>query len=98
MHVIGHQVPFQQFHSFLPAQPLFRRLLRNRTGFRTQFGDPALQSSHLALQQHNDGSVVEFRNAMVKRLPADETAAWAEGKEDMPDLPAAPVPAPAPAP
>jgi hypothetical protein len=43
-------------------------------------------SGHLALQQHNDGSVVEFRNAMVKRLPPDETSAWAEAKKDMPDL------------
>jgi hypothetical protein len=43
-------------------------------------------SGHLALQQHNDGSVVEFRNSVVKRLPDDEKAAWAIAKKDMPDL------------
>jgi hypothetical protein len=43
-------------------------------------------AGHLAFQQHNDGSVVEFRNPMVKRLPADEKAAWAIAKHDMPEL------------
>ncbi|HEX4645539.1 MAG TPA: DUF1080 domain-containing protein, partial [Verrucomicrobiae bacterium] len=43
-------------------------------------------SGHLALQQHNDGRVVEFRNSVVKRLPDDEKAAWAIAKKDMPDL------------
>ncbi len=41
---------------------------------------------HLALQQHNDGSVVMFRNSVVKRLPDDEKAAWAIAKKDMPDI------------
>ncbi|MHB8524188.1 MAG: 3-keto-disaccharide hydrolase [Limisphaerales bacterium] len=44
-------------------------------------------SGHLALQQHNQGSVVMFRNLMVKRLPDDPKAALAEAKKDMPDLP-----------
>ena len=44
-------------------------------------------AGHLALQQHDPGSVVQYRNLMVKRLPADETAAWAEAKQDLPDLP-----------
>ncbi|MGA2660092.1 MAG: DUF1080 domain-containing protein [Verrucomicrobiota bacterium] len=43
-------------------------------------------SGHLALQQHNDGSVVMFRNTVVKRLPDDEKAAWAIAKRDMPDI------------
>ncbi len=43
-------------------------------------------SGHLALQQHNDGSVVMFRNAVVKRLPNYEGAALAIAKRDMPDL------------
>jgi hypothetical protein len=43
-------------------------------------------SGHLALQQHNDGSVVMFRNTVVKRLPDDEKAAWAIAKKDMPDI------------
>jgi hypothetical protein len=44
------------------------------------------QSGHLALQQHNDGSIVEFRHVIAKRLPNDEQAAHAEAKKDMPDL------------
>ena len=44
------------------------------------------RSGHLALQQHNDGSVVEFRHVIAKRLPNDEQAALAEAKKDMPDL------------
>ena len=44
-------------------------------------------SGHLAFQQHNPGSEVQFRNVMVKSLPADEEAAWEEAKKDMPDLP-----------
>jgi hypothetical protein len=43
-------------------------------------------AGHLALQQHDPGSVVEYRNVMVKPLPADEKAAWSEAKKDMPDL------------
>lgn len=43
-------------------------------------------SGHLAFQQHNEGSVVQYRNVMVKRLPNDEQAAWAQAKKDMPDL------------
>jgi len=43
-------------------------------------------SGHLALQQHNDGSVVEYRNTVVKRLPDDEKAAWDTAKKDMPDV------------
>lgn len=41
---------------------------------------------HLALQQHNPGSVVEYKDVMVKPLPADEALALAEAKKDMPDL------------
>ena len=44
------------------------------------------QSGRLALQQHNDSSVVQYRNVMVKRLPTDETAAWAEAKNDLPEI------------
>jgi hypothetical protein len=43
-------------------------------------------SGHLALQQHNEGSVVQFRNAMVKPLPADEKAAWDMVYLDSPEL------------
>ncbi|MDB6016583.1 MAG: hypothetical protein JWR19_1072 [Pedosphaera sp.] len=43
-------------------------------------------AGHLAFQQHNPGSVVEFRNPVVKRLPDDVKAAWAEAKKDMPDI------------
>ena len=46
---------------------------------------------HLALQQHDPGSVVQFRNLMVKRLPADEAAALAEARKDMPDIGAEPL-------
>ena len=44
------------------------------------------KAGHLAFQQHNDGSVVEYRNVMVKRLPNDEKTAWAEAKKDLPEL------------
>jgi hypothetical protein len=43
-------------------------------------------AGHLALQQHNDGSVVMFRNVMVKPLPDDEKAAWAIVRQDVPEL------------
>ena len=43
-------------------------------------------SGHLAFQQHNDGSVVEYRNVMAKRLPNDEQAALAEATRDTPEL------------
>jgi hypothetical protein len=48
------------------------------------------QSGHLAFQQHNEGSVVEYRNVMVKRLPNDEKAAWTEAKKDAPEIPTEP--------
>jgi hypothetical protein len=44
------------------------------------------KSGHLALQQHNEGSVVMYRNAMVKPLPDDEKAAWKIAQQDMPEL------------
>ena len=43
-------------------------------------------SGHLAFQQHNLGSEVQFKNVMVKRLPDDEKAAWKAAKKDMPDI------------
>jgi hypothetical protein len=43
-------------------------------------------SGHLAFQQHNQGSVVMYRNVQVKPLPADEKAAWAAAKKDMPEI------------
>jgi hypothetical protein len=44
------------------------------------------KSGHLALQQHDPGSVVQYRNLMVKRLPSDETEAWKEVRKDLPEL------------
>lgn len=44
------------------------------------------KSGHFALQQHDPGSVVQYRNLMVKRLPADEKAAWAEAKKETPEI------------
>jgi hypothetical protein len=44
------------------------------------------KSGHLALQQHDPGSVVQYRNVQVKRLPADEKAALAEAVKDVPAL------------
>jgi hypothetical protein len=41
---------------------------------------------HLALQQHNDGSVVSYRNVEVKRLPADPAEALEIAKKDMPGI------------
>jgi hypothetical protein len=42
---------------------------------------------YLALQQHNDGSVVNFRNLKVKRLPEDAGEALAIARKDSPDVP-----------
>jgi len=44
------------------------------------------KSGRLAFQQHNEGSVVEYRNVMVKRLSNDEKAAWTEVKKDIPEI------------
>jgi hypothetical protein len=44
------------------------------------------RAGYLALQQHDPGSVVHYRNLMVKRLPADEKAALAEAEKDMAGL------------
>ena len=44
------------------------------------------QSGYLALQQHDPGSHVTYRNLMVKPLPTDEKAAWKIAKRDMPDI------------
>jgi hypothetical protein len=44
------------------------------------------KAGHLALQQHDPGSVVQYRNLKVKRLPADADAALAEAKKDVPQL------------
>lgn len=46
---------------------------------------------HLALQQHDPGSVVHYRNVMVRPLPDDEAAALALAKRDMPDLGSEPL-------
>jgi hypothetical protein len=44
------------------------------------------KAGYLALQQHDPGSVVQYRNLKVKRLPADTSAALAEAKKDLPEL------------
>ena len=44
------------------------------------------KSGHLALQQHDPRSVVQYRNLKVKRLPADEKAALSKAKKDMPEI------------
>ncbi len=44
------------------------------------------KTGHLALQQHNEGSVVMYRNTMVKPLPDDEQAAWKIVFREMPEL------------
>lgn len=44
-------------------------------------------SGHLAFQQHNQGSVVHYRNVKVKRLPADEKEAWEMVHKEHPEIP-----------
>jgi hypothetical protein len=44
------------------------------------------KAGHLALQQHNEGSVVMYRNLMVRPLPSDEKAAWEIVKKELPEL------------
>lgn len=46
---------------------------------------------HLALQQHDPGSVVHYRKVVAKALPDDEEAALAIAKKDMPDIGAEPL-------
>ena len=46
-------------------------------------GKNTYQSGYLALQQHNDGSIVNFRNLMVKRLPDDAAEALKIAQKDM---------------
>lgn len=46
----------------------------------------SFMEGHLALQQHNDGSVVHYRNVQVKPLPDDEAAALAIAKQDVPEI------------
>ncbi len=41
---------------------------------------------HLALQQHDPGSVVQYKNVMVKPLPADEAEALREVKKHNADV------------
>ncbi len=48
---------------------------------RNSFSD-----GHLALQQHNKGSVVQYRHVLVKPLPDDEDAALAIAKKDVPQI------------
>ncbi len=43
------------------------------------------------MQQHDPGSVVQYRNLEVKRLLADEAAALDEARKDMPDIGAEPL-------
>lgn len=43
-------------------------------------------SGHLALQQHDPGSIVHYRNLMVKPLPSDPAAALQEALKDVPDI------------
>jgi hypothetical protein len=44
------------------------------------------KSGHVAFQQHDPGSQVEYRNVMVKALPDNEKAAWKIAKKDMPEI------------
>jgi hypothetical protein len=46
----------------------------------------SFKAGHLALQQHNEGSVVNFRNLKVRPLPADEKAAWEMVVKENPEL------------
>ncbi len=54
----------------------------------TDFVDSAwtYKTGHLALQQHNEGSVVMYRNTLVRPLPDDEQAAWKIVIQEMPEL------------
>lgn len=44
------------------------------------------KSGYLALQQHNEGSVVMYKNVMVKALSDDEAKAWKNAALDMPEV------------
>ncbi|MBA4147163.1 MAG: DUF1080 domain-containing protein [Verrucomicrobia bacterium] len=44
------------------------------------------KSGHLAFQQHDPGSYVEYRNVIVKRLSNDEKEALKEASKDLPEL------------
>ena len=44
------------------------------------------KEGYMALQQHNDGSIVMYKDVQAKALPEDETAALAIASKDMPEL------------
>lgn len=44
------------------------------------------KSGYLALQQHNEGSVVMYKNVMVKPLSDDPAKAWKKAALDMPEV------------
>lgn len=46
----------------------------------------AFAEGHLALQQHDPGSVVNYRNVRVMPLPDDENAALAQAKAAVPEI------------
>ena len=43
-------------------------------------------AGYLALQQHDPGSKVEYKNVMIRRLPSDEQAALAIAEKETPEL------------
>ena len=43
-------------------------------------------SGRLALQNNGGGTLIQFRNLMVKPLPDDPDAAWTEARKDLPEL------------
>ena len=40
-------------------------------------------AGYVAFQQHNQGSVVQYRKVVVKPLPQTEKAAWAIARKDV---------------
>jgi hypothetical protein len=51
----------------------------------------SFSEGHVALQQHDPGSVVHYRNVMVKPLPEDEAAALAVARKDVPEIGSEPL-------
>ncbi|MGV3774131.1 MAG: 3-keto-disaccharide hydrolase [Verrucomicrobiales bacterium] len=49
------------------------------------------KSGHLALQQHDPGSVVHYKNLMVRALPSDEQKAIEIASKETPELKKAPA-------
>ncbi len=65
-----------------------RTIIKVNDTIVVDFVDPkhTFKAGHLALQQHDPGSVVQYRNVMARALPDDPELALKLAKKSMPDI------------